>query len=286
MTVLLIAGICIVLGGLAAIGFGIPVHEFSFGNTLILAGTVGASAGAILVGLSVVVRELKGALQQPGLLNFRGATIPQSDSHSPMDVGMNKRAGTDEFSLGDRPVPNVSDADLAAQPSLPEQLDLKVPVEEDVPETVLPAKSRRNLLFASSSRKERERAAAKNPGAVEGEIADVAPDVPPVQRPAAPPPSFDDAWPPSERGRAEEAIPPRVRTPSTFNAPSNVAPVPERYAPPRAPDQPPVTVLKSGIVDGMAYSLYSDGSIEAQMPEGMMRFASIDELRSHLDQRP
>ena len=49
--------------------------------------------------------------------------------------------------------------------------------------------------------------------------------------------------------------------------------------------RPPVTVLKSGIVDGMAYSLYSDGSIEAQMPEGMMRFASIDELRAHLDQR-
>ena len=48
----------------------------------------------------------------------------------------------------------------------------------------------------------------------------------------------------------------------------------------------PVTVLKSGVVDGMAYSLYSDGSIEAQMPEGMMRFASIDELRAHLDQRP
>ena len=51
-------------------------------------------------------------------------------------------------------------------------------------------------------------------------------------------------------------------------------------------DQPDVMVLKSGIVDGMAYSLYSDGSIEAQMPEGMMRFASIDELRAHLDQRP
>ena len=57
--------------------------------------------------------------------------------------------------------------------------------------------------------------------------------------------------------------------------------------PPVAPDEilPPVTVLKSGVVDGMAYSLYSDGSIEAQMPEGMMRFASIDELRAHLDQR-
>jgi hypothetical protein len=60
---------------------------------------------------------------------------------------------------------------------------------------------------------------------------------------------------------------------------------PERPATP-AVDTPQVTVLKSGVVDGMAYSLYSDGSIEAQMPEGMMRFASIDELRSHLDQRP
>jgi hypothetical protein len=46
-----------------------------------------------------------------------------------------------------------------------------------------------------------------------------------------------------------------------------------------------VTIVKSGVVDSMAYSLYSDGSIEAQMPEGMVRFASIDELRAHLDER-
>ena len=59
-----------------------------------------------------------------------------------------------------------------------------------------------------------------------------------------------------------------------------------RLAPVQTGDQPAVTVLKSGVVDGMAYSLYSDGSIEAQMPEGMMRFASIDELRAHLDHRP
>jgi hypothetical protein len=36
----------------------------------------------------------------------------------------------------------------------------------------------------------------------------------------------------------------------------------------------------------MAYSLYSDGTLEAQLPEGMMRFASIDQLRAHLDQGP
>ena len=41
-------------------------------------------------------------------------------------------------------------------------------------------------------------------------------------------------------------------------------------------------VLKSGVVDGMSYTLYVDGSIEAELPQGTLRFASIHELRSHL----
>ena len=47
----------------------------------------------------------------------------------------------------------------------------------------------------------------------------------------------------------------------------------------------PVSVLKSGVVDGMAYTLYSDGSIEAQLPQGTLRFGSITELRNHIEQR-
>ena len=111
---------------------------------------------------------------------------------------------------------------------------------------------------------------------------------PPAVEPSEPPPAtFDDAWPKPERARAAD-LPPRPRggrAPSTFSEANGGAAAAERH-PPAAPEPPPVTVLKSGVVDGMAYSLYSDGSIEAQMPEGMMRFASIDELRSHLDQRP
>jgi hypothetical protein len=88
---------------------------------------------------------------------------------------------------------------------------------------------------------------------------------------------------PLEAATPRRPTPPR--TPSTFAEPAApAAPAPEARPTPPA-EQPAVTVLKSGVVDGMAYSLYSDGSIEAQMPEGMMRFASIDELRSHLDQR-
>jgi hypothetical protein len=45
-----------------------------------------------------------------------------------------------------------------------------------------------------------------------------------------------------------------------------------------------VSILKSGVVNGMAYTLYSDGSIEAQLPEGTLRFGSITELRNHIEQ--
>ena len=46
----------------------------------------------------------------------------------------------------------------------------------------------------------------------------------------------------------------------------------------------PVTILKSGVVDGMAYTLFSDGSIEAELPQGKLRFGSITELRIHIEQ--
>ena len=45
----------------------------------------------------------------------------------------------------------------------------------------------------------------------------------------------------------------------------------------------PLPILKSGVIDEMAYTLFTDGSIEAQMPDGTMRFASIEELRKHLE---
>jgi hypothetical protein len=50
------------------------------------------------------------------------------------------------------------------------------------------------------------------------------------------------------------------------------------------PDSAAASVLKSGIVNGMPYTLYSDGSIEAQLPEGTVRFGSITELRNHIEQ--
>src|SRR4051794_7603498 len=59
VAVSLIAGIGLLLAGLLAIGFGIPVKEFSFGNTLILVGAIAACTGIALIGLWTAVRELR-----------------------------------------------------------------------------------------------------------------------------------------------------------------------------------------------------------------------------------
>src|SRR6202158_5819510 len=66
MVVWLIAGIGFLLAGLLAIGFGIPVKEFSFGNTLIVTDAVAACTGMIMLGLWMVVRELKNIARRLG----------------------------------------------------------------------------------------------------------------------------------------------------------------------------------------------------------------------------
>jgi hypothetical protein len=293
MTMLLIAGIAVLAAGLLAVGFGIPVKEFSFGNTLILAGTVTACTGLVMLGLSMVVRELQNIARRLGPANAAAAPRARTEQQLSAD----QPSGKDLLPSRDKPTPENLDGEpstASAGSPAPWQDEAAVrdrgrsrgdvAPEPAPPEPTPPVKPRRNLLFSSSSRKERERVAARTPdsaAADPGPAPAVAPPVSAANEPA--PATFEEAWPQSERARSDAALR-RNRTPSTFTEPKTAA-VPDRHPAP-SEEPPPVTVLKSGVVDGMAYSLYSDGSIEAQMPEGMMRFASIDELRSHLDQRP
>lgn len=73
--------------------------------------------------------------------------------------------------------------------------------------------------------------------------------------------------PPMARERAEPTVNGAAREPM--------------MPPPAEPR--PIAILKSGVIDGMAYTLYTDGSIEAELPQGTMRFASIEALRAHLE---
>jgi hypothetical protein len=73
--------------------------------------------------------------------------------------------------------------------------------------------------------------------------------------------------PPDARPRPRDAMPeaPRFR------------------AEPKAQESSPeTTVVRSGVIGGMAYTLYADGSIEAELPIGTVRFGSIAELQNHV----
>jgi hypothetical protein len=266
----LVAGIGCLLAGFVAIGFGIPINEFGLGNTLILAGSVAACSGLIILSLCAAVRELKGVAGQPG--SSRPAD-PKRDTSQPVALPR----PTESASVAPHTDPFGGEASDGLPPSPPwvQDTGARDRPRHDAPSAPAPeapAKPRRNLMF-SSSRRERT---APRPG--EEPAADLRPSAA-ADVDAMPPPAFEDAW---RKSRPAEGPPQRhpARLPATPGEPA--AP----RQPPAMENQPTVTVLKSGVVDGMAYSLYSDGSIEAQMPEGMMRFASIDELRAHLDQRP
>jgi hypothetical protein len=297
----LIAGIGLLLAGILAIAFGIPVKEFSFGNTLILVGAISACSGILMIGVWIVIRELRGIARRlgPGIASEPRAATAQSPAA--LSAALGDQAPEDGGFLfsRDQPATELGHAGPAASSSAPPPWQEEAasrdrgrsdaPALAEPPEAAPAVKPKRNLLFSSSSRKERERAQTRTgdaPAADPGAAPAIAP--PPAEPDEPPPATFDDAWPKPERSRSFDPAARRSgRAPSTF-ADANAGSASADRQPPvaRSEDPPPVTVLKSGVVDGMAYSLYSDGSIEAQMPEGMMRFASIDELRAHLDHRP
>jgi hypothetical protein len=276
---LLIAGSIAILAGLLTILYGFQL-DLSFGNTLIMAGVFGLCSGIIVIAQAVVARELRKIRAHLGSLGavaearaaLAGAATGGEEyvaaEASPAPGGLPWRS---EATSRDRARP---DSGMAPPPEV-----------VDPP----PLPKRRNLMFSSNVRKDRQGAAARP-----GEGAPSEPLPPPVPEVDSPPAGYDDAWPRPERARSSEVAglrrSPRASSNMTENSAAARAPewaaAATRSEEPLPPESAPaVTVIKSGVVDGMAYSLYSDGSIEAEMPEGMMRFASIDELRAHLDQR-
>jgi hypothetical protein len=94
---------------------------------------------------------------------------------------------------------------------------------------------------------------------------------------------------PSLKPEAQPAVPPvdlapLARIPDMPPPQTPVPPPPLRAPPKPAPtaNSPATTVYRSGVIDGMAYSLFMDGSIEAELPTGRVKFATIDELQKYL----
>lgn len=322
MIALLIGGTVVLCIGLLTVVFGIPIKEFSFGSTMILAGAVVSCAGLLLIGLYAVGREIRNLARQleAGVLAAVPAALPREPVAEPETLpapapGRSARSQP-ELPPAPRPLPPrpVREDTLFTrdQPSDPPEVqddtqersqetsgweDHPVtrrrasapsadPLEPPPPEPA--PRQRRNIMFSSHRRdKGRDLLSRDETAEQESEHRPSMEEPKQSDAEARAPDSFDRMWPQSSRARPEarpeaaEAADVRT-TAAPEEAPE---PVRERFPFPRRADTSSVTIVKSGVVDSMAYSLYSDGSIEAQMPEGMVRFASIDELRAHLDQR-
>jgi hypothetical protein len=315
MSVLLyVVGALAAVGGAAAILFGIPVKEFSFGDTLIVSGTVALIGGLIVVGLAAAVSQLQRLSEMVG-------ARPLSRSGRPVDVL--------EAARGSRaPFPAKSKSEPARAPVSELPPFVPAPIEERATaEEESAAPSIRNPELQLPGEEPAEEASVLKPAATTPPpfrfpepakpsppkaepppraASSFEPPLPPWRKPASKPaepprtepakPSYFDAmWKNEPRTPSTETEPPRTRAAEPFNWPEPepaLGSKPAQPEPASETDQPTpqgeelpraVAVLKSGVVDGMGYTLYVDGSIEAELPDGTLRFASINELRAHLE---
>jgi hypothetical protein len=255
--------------GLVMIGFGIPINEFSFGNTLISAGTTAVVGGLVLFGLGVVAGQLRRVAE--ALVSELPARLTQPIGATEDEVGARPVASPDRMAYPSKPKFEPELGDLSPSSSgnsfderAFESLSpaLKNPDQPAVAAEVALSPPHAGAAGYETANRNREPAFRSPPGPA-----------------AAPPPrplhsaNFDAMWP------AEAKFPKIPAGVESEAKPRETTASPRRVEPekPRA-----AAILKSGVVDGMGYTLYVDGSIEAELPQGTLRFASINELRSHL----
>ncbi len=248
--VLLVFGVLLAALGAGLLVWGYQVLEFSLGNTLIIGGLIALTGGLLLVGLSMAVRQLR--------------RIAETLDLQPMawTAGAAVAAGAAE-PVVPRPAPPV-----------PAVLS-PIAVDDDADDeaSVAPVKPEPPLRAAEPVAMPKPRRSLRDWIEHGGARTVPADDIPqPVGEPSRP--------------RAEPAAaPPKAEEPRRSFLSRRPART-ERVAP-EAPDPEAgaVTVYKSGVVEGMAYSLYTAGSIDAELPEGTVRFGSLDALRQHLASR-
>ena len=300
--ILFIVGVLVIGAGIAAIGLGIPINEFNLGNTLIVSGTIAFSTGLILIGLAAavdqlaqVVKALRGraparpqpqAGEQPAMrASPAQAAVPlQAASPAPPSKAAMPPPPRNPIAARPREAAEATEAQTEAPASAIERLrsslvrpdvrpDVrpgpKVPDPADAEELYLPTKN----VPASATPPMGTNGAAPPSGA---EAPKKKPPLDFLFRPKARDPQaepFDAAWPKRGGRQAEEAGERAGGGGESARPPAEVGGDGGRST----------GILKSGVVDGMAYTLYVDGSIEAQLPQGTVRFGSIAELRAHIE---
>ena len=283
--ILMVLGVVAALAGAGALVFGIPNIGFEVGNTAILGGIPAFVGGLILIALAEAVRQLRRIAES---LSEDEGHLPR-DVHEPAAAAPRAATGRIPFPPKPEPRPRVTPPTVTPEPRLetaprihPEHPEEPAPAfARATPEPRIPHDADEAPLspqpeprFTAASDRDKDELS-------EGLLAtafsrlDVALRSAPRREEPAQEETFEPLRPPQLRTEPE---PPPAPEESPVSEPAEKPQEEEKAEAPYA-----VSILKSGIIDGMAYTLYSDGSIEADMPQGTMRFASVIELRAYLE---
>ena len=286
--VLLAFGAVLTVAGLMLTAAGVSLHDHSLDGSIVTPGIVAIVGGLLLIGLGVGLRVLRRI--EVALAARPVAVMPQSvatafETAEPM-LTAERPAIAAPTKLAPRPqtiavAPSAEEKrldDLLRKTTAAAKLETTRVVEET--ELSLSPKAPSPFSLAGEPAEiDRGRGARRR---------DVASRITPrldigARSPAAPEraagPTFEGLWPKGPRPArtaSQAAVAPAVEPEQNSE--------PELEAPETVDVNGAVSVLKSGVVDGMAYTLFSDGSIEAQLPQGTLRFGSITELRNHIEQ--
>jgi hypothetical protein len=289
--ILLALGVAIVVLGLVLLVLALPLDTAALGNTLILAGTVAVVGSLILIAIASAVRQLRRIAQaleaRPPTRSLAGEEEVAPRLHSPVLAPPTEPRAAEPRFAGPPPLPPAGAPEPAVAPPV-EPAAMAAPAT--APEIVAERLIATDVVSEPPPTEEPEPPPMPEPQPMPG---------PP---PMPEPPSMPEPLPMPELPRLREPPPPpppepptprrifeavwsgetAVREREVAAAGTSSTLVAERLEP---PSEPEVRIFKSGVIDGMAYTLYTDGSIEAQLADRTVTFASIDELRAYLAAR-
>jgi hypothetical protein len=294
---LLLLGAVTAIAGVILVLSGVPVRDGTFDTEVVTPGTIAIVGGLLLVGLGLAVRQLQRIERvlavRPMLRPARTEEVAAAVADA-LDVSA--RPPIPPKPLVEQPLVPAVAATIAATPTedqAVERLRIKFPTltrPENAPTVEapdVPVIPRVPLRVEENVAEMKTAAAASRVNGASGP-ARIVPRLEVTARPAKAS-VFNTFWPAAPRRDGQAAPAQAVAAPVPPPPLEVVGPVhvePPRPAAQEASHLAPVSVLKSGVVEGMAYTLYSDGSIEAQLPQGTLRFGSIAALRHHIESNP
>jgi hypothetical protein len=273
-------GLLLFSGGIGAALYGLPYLVLEYGFTLVIGGIVGATGGLVLIGMGVLLKEVRrvglkltGSPQQAAIIaSTKEASPPvvdQVDTLKPDSQGElfepGVAAGIAKTALATAAVGGAAFAASRVSPfdkierALEDVLettrgDAKVVSETD--------ETGRDSVNGGLNASREEQAGIRTLSFADGETRAETTD----------------------RADQDEVNLPGLPLSEVATIRSDPS------AEPSSPDYQPVSsdegVVRVYTIGDSSFTMYKDGTIRANTPQGMLTFSTMDELKTYLDQRP